>query len=81
MSVQEFVACQTEEPGVLVLSPFAGAGGMMHEVQGRVHEGEGGKVSPVTFLLHLLVKYPPKKVDCKEVDSKGKKMETGEMDK
>ena len=29
---QEFVACRTKEPGVLVLSPFAGAGGMMHEV-------------------------------------------------
>jgi len=28
---KEFVACRTKEPGVLVLSPFAGAGGMMHE--------------------------------------------------
>ena len=29
---KEFVACRTRRPGVLVLSPFAGAGGMMHEV-------------------------------------------------
>jgi len=28
---KEFVACQTKEPGVLVLSPFAGAGNSMHE--------------------------------------------------
>ena len=28
---KEFVACRTHDPGVLVLSPFAGAGGMMHE--------------------------------------------------
>ncbi|XP_063243499.1 uncharacterized protein LOC134542860 isoform X2 [Bacillus rossius redtenbacheri] len=28
---KEYVACQIGEPGVLVLSPFAGAGGMMHE--------------------------------------------------
>lgn len=29
---KEFVACRTKEPGVLVLSPFAGAGEMMNEV-------------------------------------------------
>ena len=28
---KEFVACRTREPGVLILSPFAGAGGMMKE--------------------------------------------------
>ena len=28
---KEFVACRTREPGVLILSPFAGAGGMMQE--------------------------------------------------
>lgn len=28
---KEFVACQTKEPGVLVLSPFAGAGSAMQE--------------------------------------------------
>ena len=29
---KEFVACQTDDnPGVLILSPFAGAGGLMHE--------------------------------------------------
>ncbi|XP_068221141.1 uncharacterized protein Tps1 [Palaemon carinicauda] len=28
---KEFVACQTGEPGVLILSPFAGAGTTMHE--------------------------------------------------
>lgn len=28
---KEYVACQIQEPGVLILSPFAGAGGMMHE--------------------------------------------------
>ena len=28
---KEFVACRIREPGVLILSPFAGAGGMMHE--------------------------------------------------
>ncbi len=30
---KEFVACRTKEPGVLVLSPFAGAGEMMNEVR------------------------------------------------
>ena len=29
---KEFVACRTREPGVLILSPFAGAAGMMLEV-------------------------------------------------
>ncbi len=28
---KEFVAARINEPGVLILSPFAGAGGMMHE--------------------------------------------------
>ena len=28
---KEFVACRTAKPGVLILSPFAGAGEMMHE--------------------------------------------------
>ncbi|XP_046407165.1 alpha,alpha-trehalose-phosphate synthase [UDP-forming]-like [Ischnura elegans] len=28
---KEYVACQIREPGVLILSPFAGAGGSMHE--------------------------------------------------
>ncbi|KAF4532499.1 hypothetical protein B566_EDAN003075 [Ephemera danica] len=28
---KEYVACQIHEPGVLILSPFAGAGGSMHE--------------------------------------------------
>jgi len=28
---KEFVACQSKEPGVLLLSPFAGAGSSMHE--------------------------------------------------
>ncbi|XP_072155204.1 uncharacterized protein [Bemisia tabaci] len=28
---KEYVACQIRDPGVLILSPFAGAGGMMHE--------------------------------------------------
>ena len=27
----QLVDCRTREPGVLILSPFAGAGGMMHE--------------------------------------------------
>ena len=28
---KEFVACQIDDPGVLIISPFAGAGEMMHE--------------------------------------------------
>lgn len=28
---KEFVACRVAKPGVLILSPFAGAGEMMHE--------------------------------------------------
>ena len=28
---KEFVACRVREPGVLILSPFAGAGGLMQE--------------------------------------------------
>ena len=30
---KEFVACRTRKPGVLILSPFAGAGEMMKEVR------------------------------------------------
>ena len=28
---KEFAACRVRDPGVLILSPFAGAGEMMHE--------------------------------------------------
>ena len=30
---KEFVACRTKNPGVLILSPFAGAGEKMKEVR------------------------------------------------
>jgi len=43
---KEFVACRTKEPGVLVLSPFAGAGGMMHEAL-MVNPYEMGNVARV----------------------------------
>ena len=41
---KEFVACRVREPGVLILSPFAGAGGMMHEAL-LVNPYEVGNVS------------------------------------
>merc|ERR1719397_619412 len=43
---KEFVACRTREPGVLILSPFAGAGGMMHEAL-LVNPYEVGTVAKV----------------------------------
>jgi len=43
---KEFVACRTREPGVLILSPFAGAGGMMHEAL-LVNPYEVGNVANV----------------------------------
>ena len=41
---KEFVACRVREPGVLILSPFAGAGEMMHEAL-LVNPYEVGNVS------------------------------------
>ena len=43
---KEFVACRTRAPGVLILSPFAGAGGMMHEAL-LVNPYEMGNVANV----------------------------------
>ena len=43
---KEFVACRVKEPGVLILSPFAGAGEMMHEAL-RVNPYEIGNVAEV----------------------------------
>ena len=45
---KEFVACQDDDdPGVLILSPFAGAGGIMQEaLQVSGHQGS-------QILLHL----------------------------
>ena len=34
---KEFVACRIGSPGVLILSPFAGAGEMMHEALRYYH--------------------------------------------
>ena len=33
---KEFVACRTRKPGVLILSPFAGAGEIMKEVSTQI---------------------------------------------
>ena len=41
---KEFVACRVRDPGVLILSPFAGAGGMMQEAL-LVNPYEVGNVS------------------------------------
>ncbi len=43
---KEFVACRVREPGVLILSPFAGAGEMMHEAL-HVNPYEIGNVAKV----------------------------------
>ena len=51
---KEYVACQVKEPGVLVLSPFAGAGEMMHEAL-RVNPYEIGNVANV---LHRALSMP-----------------------
>ena len=46
---KEFVACQDDEnPGVLILSPFAGAGGLMHEAL---------QVKIITKICHSLHTY------------------------
>ena len=52
---KEFVACRTNEPGVLILSPFAGAGGMMHEAL-LVNPYEVGGMAQV---LHRALTMPP----------------------
>lgn len=52
---KEFVACRVDEPGVLILSPFAGAGEMMHEAL-RVNPYEIGNVANV---LHRALSMPP----------------------
>ena len=51
---KEFVACRVEDPGVLILSPFAGAGEMMHEAL-RVNPYEIGHVAEV---LHRALTMP-----------------------
>lgn len=51
---KEFVACRVRDPGVLVLSPFAGAGEMMHEAL-RVNPYEIGNVANV---LHRALTMP-----------------------
>ena len=51
---KEFVACRVREPGVLVLSPFAGAGEMMHEAL-KVNPYEIGNVANV---LHRALTMP-----------------------
>ena len=51
---KEFVACRIRDPGVLVLSPFAGAGEMMHEAL-RVNPYEIGNVANV---LHRALTMP-----------------------
>merc|ERR1719150_3596426 len=43
---KEFVACRTCRPGVLILSPFAGAGSQMHEAL-LVNPYEVGSVAAV----------------------------------
>lgn len=45
---KEFVACRTREPGVLILSPFAGAAGMMLECL-LVNPYENGHVASVLY--------------------------------
>ena len=51
---KEFVACRVNDPGVLVLSSFAGAGEMMHEAL-RVNPYETGNVADV---LHRALTMP-----------------------
>lgn len=51
---KEFVACRVEEPGVLILSPFAGAGEMMQEAL-QVNPYEIGKLAKV---LHRALTMP-----------------------
>lgn len=51
---KEFVACRVKKPGVLILSPFAGAGGMMHEAL-LVNPYESGNVAKV---LHRALTMP-----------------------
>lgn len=51
---KEFVACRIRDPGVLILSPFAGAGGMMHEAL-LVNPYEIGTVAKV---LHRALTMP-----------------------
>ena len=53
---KEFVACQSDEnPGVLVLSPFAGAGGLMQEAI-LANPYEVDRHLPTGFLFRDLVR-------------------------
>jgi len=51
---KEFVACQIRTPGVLILSPFAGAGGTMHEAL-LVNPYE---LNAMTHVLYRALKMP-----------------------
>ena len=52
---KEFVACQVDEPGVLILSPFAGAGEMMQEAL-HVNPYEIGNVANVLYRALIMPK-------------------------
>ena len=51
---KEFVACQIEEPGVLILSPFAGAGETMQEALII----NPYKIDEVAELIHTALEMP-----------------------
>lgn len=53
---KEFVACRTRKPGVLILSPFAGAGEMMKEVCVNCKLYNHLEFSKKIFLIRLLKK-------------------------
>ena len=60
---KEFVACQIEEPGVLILSPFAGAGETMQEAM----IVNPYKIDAVAELIHTCLEMP---LDEREVRMK-----------
>ena len=50
---KEFVACQINEPGVLIVSPFAGAGETMHEALlcNPYEIGAAGMAKNMSFIM------------------------------
>ena len=61
---KEFVACQDDDdPGVLILSPFAGAGGIMQEALQVSGHSESAAIGLFPHLLSALSQVNPYETD------------------
>ena len=62
---KEFVACQNDDdPGVLILSPFAGAGGIMQEA---LQVGESAAEATFEFVLIRVTKLSAQSIVTKSL--------------